>query len=350
MTTPNPSFEALLTHLKEARGFDFTGYKRSSLVRRVDRRVNQVGVSDYLEYLDYLQVHPDEFTALFNTILINVTDFFRDPDTWTYLQDEVMAPMLRVKPADWPIRVWSAGCASGEEAYSLAIMLAEMLGVDEFRQRVKIYATDVDDEALTHARHATYSERAVRAIPGDLVERYFEATGAGYVFRKDLRRSVIFGRNDLVQDAPISRIDLLVCRNTLMYFNAETQARVLGRFHFALAEQGLLFLGKAEMLLSHTSLFTPVDLKRRLFRKVSHRAMATSSYFSDVVTLPVRDDLAGLDHMRNEAFTASPIAQVVVTADGMVALTNHEAETLFGVSTRDIGRPFRDLDLSYRPV
>ena len=152
-----------------------------------------------------------------------------------------------------PLRVWSAGCASGEEAYTLAMVLAEMLGPTEFRDRVKIYATDVDEEALTQARQASYTEREVRGVPPELLERYFEPTGGRYVFRKDLRRSVIFGRNDLVQDAPISRIDLLVCRNTLMYFNAETQARILARFHFALADGGVLFLGKAEMLLSHGS-------------------------------------------------------------------------------------------------
>src|SRR5215475_1407934 len=350
MTTPNPSFEALLTHLKEARGFDFTGYKRSSLMRRVDRRMVQVGVSDYLEYLDFLQVHPDEFTALFNTILINVTGFFRDVEAWTYLRDEVLKPMIEARPADSPIRVWSAGCASGEEAYSLAIMLAEMLGIEEFRQRVKIYATDVDEDALTHARHATYSERAARVIPADLVERYFESTGAGYVFRKDLRRSIIFGRNDLVQDAPISRIDVLVCRNTLMYFNAEAQARILSRFHFALSQDGVLFLGRAEMLLSHTGMFVPVDLKRRVFRCLPRPSAQNGNSLAEMPSVPTRNEPRALDNLRNEAFVAGPVATIVVTSDGLVALANRQAESLFGVSSRDVGRPFRDLDVSYRPV
>jgi two-component system CheB/CheR fusion protein len=349
MTTPNPSFEALLTHLKEARGFDFTGYKRSSLMRRVDRRMVQVGVSDYLEYLDYLQVHPDEFTALFNTILINVTGFFRDPEAWEFLRQECVSDLVGRRP-DMPVRVWSAGCASGEEAYTLAITLAEAIGVERFRDRVKIYATDVDDEGLLQARQAAYSERAVNGLAPELLERYFEKINNRYVFRKDLRRSVIFGRNDLVQDAPISRIDLLVCRNTLMYFNAETQARILSRFHFALADHGLLFLGKAEMLLSHSALFTPVDLKQRMFRKVPQRVVASPTYFADVAAMPVDDPLVGLDHMRNEAFLTSPIAQVVVTADGLVALSNRQAEAMFGVSSRDLGRPFRDLEVSYRPV
>jgi two-component system CheB/CheR fusion protein len=256
VTQPDPQFEALLVYLKEARGFDFTGYKRSSLMRRVGRRMAQVGVPDYADYLDYLQVHPEEFTALFNTILINVTGFFRDAEAWDCLRTEVLPEVIAGKDRDTPVRLWSAGCASGEEAYTLAMVVAETLGMDEFRRRVKIYATDVDEDGLNQARHAAYPERDIHGLAPELLERYFETVGNRYTFRKDLRRSVIFGRNDLVQDAPISRIDLLVCRNTLMYFNAETQARILSRFHFALAPAGVLFLGKAEMLLSHTNLFS----------------------------------------------------------------------------------------------
>ena len=267
MNQPDPAFEALLEHLKANRGFDFTGYKRSSLMRRVDRRMVQVGITGYADYLDHLEMHADEFTALFNTILINVTGFFRDPEAWEHLRRDVLPALLARKPPTQAIRVWSAGCASGEEAYTLAIVLAELLGFAEFRDRVKIYATDVDEEALAYARQAGYTEREVSGVPPELLERYFDLTGGRFVFHKDLRRSVIFGRNDLVQDAPISRIDLLVCRNTLMYFNAETQARILTRFHFALAPAAVLFLGKAVMMLAHSTLFVPVNLKCRIFAK-----------------------------------------------------------------------------------
>jgi two-component system CheB/CheR fusion protein len=152
-----------------------------------------------------------------------------------------------------------------------------------------------------------------------------------------------------VQDAPISRIDLLACRNTLMYFNAETQAKILSRFHFALADGGILLLGKAEMLLSHGSIFTPVDLKRRIFRRVPRSLFQAGTAFGE--QLPsTANHVLGLDQLRNEAFAASPVAQLGLTADGLVALTNNRLDHLFGVSSRDIGRPFRDLDLSYRPV
>ena len=341
MTEPDSAFEDLLHYLRDSRGFDFTGYKRTSLGRRVDRRMQDADIPSYEAYLDLLQVRPDEFTALFNTILINVTDFFRDTDSWDELVSTVLPPLLKRKTTG-PIRIWSAGCATGEEAYTLAMVFAEALGVDAFRDRVKIYATDVDEEALADARQASYAGKDITAVPEELRAKYFEQVGDRYVFSKDLRRGVIFGRNDLVQDAPISRIDLLVCRNTLMYFNAETQARIVNRFHFALAPDGVLFLGKAEMLLGHASLFTPLDLKRRFFTKVIGE---------DPRTVPQpRLDLVDVDRVLEAALAASPVAQVVLSTDSRLVLANDSATQLFGLSARDLGRPFQDLDLSYRPV
>src|SRR5438105_10977852 len=260
----SPELASLLEYLRTARGFDFTGYETARRERRISKRVKAVGCDGYVDYQDYLEANPGEFTELFNTILINVTAFFRDREAWDYVASDVIPRMLADIPESETIRVWSAGCASGEEAYSAAILLAGALGGADFRRRVKIYATDIDDEALAAARQAMYPVAAVKDLPMEIVEKYFEPNAGGLVFRPDLRRSVIFGRNDLVQDAPISRVDLPVCRNTLMYFNAETQARIVSRFHFALGPGGVLFLGKAEMLLSHTNLFMPIDLKRRL--------------------------------------------------------------------------------------
>ncbi|MBF6179780.1 CheR family methyltransferase [Nocardia otitidiscaviarum] len=342
-------FEEILRYLKEARGFDFTGYKRSSLMRRVDRRMAQLEVADYVDYLDVLQANSDEFGSLFNTILINVTGFFRDPDAWEFLQSDIVPSLLAERGPEEPIRVWCAGCASGEEAYSLAIVLSEVLGIEEFRQRVKIYATDVDEEALGLARQAVYSEKEVQPLGQELTQKYFDTLGGRYSFRKDLRRSVIFGRNDLVQDAPISRIDLLSCRNTLMYFNAETQTKILDKFHFALAPRGLMFLGKAEMLLSHSRIFDPVDLKRRVFRKVPTSRVDVGTVFGRSL-VPDRRELNELETLRALSFSAGPVAQVVLSADDTVALANQQARHLFHLSERDLGRPLRDLELSYRPV
>jgi two-component system CheB/CheR fusion protein len=292
-------------------------------------------------------VHPEEFTALFNTILINVTSFFRDTDAWAYLCDEVLPRLVREKSSE-VLRLWSAGCASGEEAYSLAIALSEIIGVEEFRSRVKIYATDVDEDALAYARQATYTDRQLSGLSSAHIEKYFEPSNGKFAFRKDLRRAIIFGRNDLVQDAPISRTDLLVCRNTLMYFNAEQQSRILQRLHFALNRHGVLFLGKAEMLLSHSTLFEPVEMKRRFFRK------ATPD-IRERMPLPgaLRNgngDQREVSMLTEAALLTSPVAQLVVDQDGNLALVNQRAEALFNVSQRDVGRPFQDLELSYRPL
>jgi two-component system CheB/CheR fusion protein len=342
-------FEALLLHIKEQRGFDFTGYKRASLARRVRRRMEAIGVDRYDEYLDHLMVHPDEFTQLFNTILINVTGFFRDPDAWEHLQGELLPELLRRREGQ-PIRVWCAGCASGEEAYTLAMVLAELLGVEDFRDRVKIYATDVDEEALTQARQATYSEAELDAVPAKLREKYFEPTGNRFVFRKELRRSVIFGRNDLVQDAPISHVDVLSCRNTLMYFNAETQGHILNRMHFALRPDGLLFLGKAEMLLSHSSYFRPVELKRRFFKRVSAEPRDRRSLVSSSGSAPTQDENGDAAKLRHAALMSSASAQIVLDPQGRLVMSNNRAMHQFSLSARDVGRPFQDLEVSYRPV
>ncbi|UGT91718.1 PAS domain S-box protein [Mycobacterium ostraviense] len=348
--TSEESFEALLRYLRDSRGFDFTGYKRTSLMRRVRHRMDQAGYSSFEDYLDVLQASSDEFASLFNTILINVTAFFRDEEAWDFVNTDVIPRMLAERGPGDPIRVWSAGCASGQEAYSLAMLLAEVLGADAFRQRVKIYGTDIDEEALTEARTASYDGRAVESVPTDLLARYFEQVNGRYVFRKDLRRAVIFGRNDLVKDAPISRVDLLVCRNTLMYLNAETQRNVVSRLHFALAPQGTLFLGHAEMLLSHGDRFTPLNLKNRIFRKTAGPHDSVNRYHPAAAFYDRHDGSTGLTTLRDLAFRTGPVAQIVVTGEDTVAMINQQAETAFGLSARDIGRLLRDLEVSYRPV
>jgi two-component system, chemotaxis family, CheB/CheR fusion protein len=343
--------EVLLDYLRRSRGFDFTGYKRTSLSRRIQRRMQEVGADGYLSYLDHLEVDPEEFTQLFNTILLNVTGFFRDPPAWQYLSAEILPRLLAGKDDDEPIRIWSAGCASGEEAYTLAMVAAETLGPEATRERVKIYATDVDEEALTQARQARYSAKQVEGVPPELLERYFERNGADYVFSKELRRSVIFGRHDLLQDAPISRIDLLVCRNTLMYLNSETQAHVLARFSFALREGGILLLGKAEMLLAHSNLFTAVDLKSRVFRKIPGATLRERlMVLAEAGERPAGNQRAREERIRGAALEASPEAQIVVDASGYLVLANERARAIFRLGVDDLARPFHDLELSYRPL
>ena len=315
--------------------------------------MHEVGAADYVDYRDLLESSAEEFGYLFNTILINVTGFFRDAETWTYLQRGVMPELLAENDGPREIRVWSAGCATGEEAYSLAIAFSEALGADEAAKRVKIYGTDVDDDALRDARMGVYTSKHLDSMPPELREKYFEQTGSQFAFRPDLRRRVIFGRHDITRDAPISRLDLLLCRNTLMYFNVETQAQVIDRFHFALREGGHLFLGKAEMLLGDGERFEVVSMRQRMFRR---RPGASVPRYQSV---PVRLDVAGKPEMREAsrkrqlrdlALEAAPFAVIGVDVEGTVVLINTQMRNMFGMTVRDVGRPFHDLEISYRPV
>jgi two-component system, chemotaxis family, CheB/CheR fusion protein len=341
------NFEALLLYLKQSRGFDFTAYKRSSLMRRVQVRMQAAGIGTFPEYHDYLQVDPDEFTRLFNTILINVTSFFRDGPTWTALADTVLPALLsELGPTD-PIRVWSAGCASGEEAYTVAMLLAEAVGPDQFRERVKIYGTDVDEEALNQARVGSYDARAVEEVPPELLQKYFDRVNDRFIFSKELRRRVIFGRHDLIQDAPISRVGLLTCRNCLMYFNAEAQARILARFHFALREHGILILGKAETLLTHSINFGAVDVKRRIFTKSAGTESGEPRNLATRTPGSTPEETS--QRLIDGSSDLAPLAQLLVDNTGRIVQVNGQLRTVFGVSSRDVGRPLQDLELSYRP-
>ncbi|MBW8769840.1 MAG: PAS domain S-box protein [Gemmatimonadetes bacterium] len=343
----------LLQYLHESRGLDLTGYKRVGLLRRLAKRMRAVGVEGFAAYQSYIESNPAEYTGLLDTLLINVTAFFRDDLPWDYLRNEIVPLLLEQKGPTDAIRVWCAGCATGEEAYSLAIVLAEALGIERFQERVKLYATDLDDEALAKARLGAYGERDMADVPGPIVEKYFDHRDHTFYFRKDLRRCVIFGRNDLVQDAPISRVDLLACRNTLMYFDGPTQSKILARFYFALNEGGFLFLGRAETMLTHATMFTPMDLRRRVFTKsrtpggervpLSPRAIPARGAASRMPNEP-RDT-----SLRLRSFEAGMVPQFVIDETGHLFLVNARARSVFRLASADIGRPLQDLEISYRP-
>lgn len=350
--TKGDELEAFLEALKATRSFDFSGYKRATLARRIEKRMTEVGAADYEAYLDHLQANPREFAELFNTILINVTGFFRDAEAWNYLATEIIPKLLESIPEQEQIRVWSAGCASGEEAYTIAIVLLEALGEKEFKRRVKIYATDIEEEALATARAAVYSPESLEPVSPELVERYFVESGRGLAFRPDLRRSVIFGRNELLEDAPISRIDLLICRNVLMYFTVEAQAKILSQFNFALRDRGFLFLGKSEMLTRHSEFFAPVDVKFRIFRRLPRRHLGER--LNDVIGTPVMGEDAALAQryadLREAAASVGPVARLVVDTSRFLVDSNDLADDLFSIGPADIGRPLQDLEVSYRPL
>ena len=350
MAETEESLEPLLNYLKEVRSFDFTGYKRSTLTRRIRRRMQVVGAEDYTAYTNMLEANPGEFAQLFDTILINVTSFRRDPEAWDFLAGEVIPQLVAERSPSDQIRVWSAGAASGQEAYTLAVLLADALGDERFRSQVKIYATDVDESALVEARRARYPAADVTSAFGEeQARRYFEFENSTCTFRKDLRRVLIFGRHDLVQDPPISRIDLLTCRNTLMYFTSEIQRRILANFAFALGDGGVLFLGKSEMMLGRNPAFDTVDLKQRVFRRTAE---------GPPPPLPLAEpDATGIgeapgswDGLLDPAFELSPVAQMIVAADGKVHGLNRHARAIFELGADVVGRPLSDLTISRWPI
>ena len=348
---PDAAFEALLQFLKRTRGFDFTGYKRASLERRFRRRMEILGLESFGDYLDFLEVQPDEYQALFDTILINVTDFFRDPAAWRHMIDHALPALLEGSGVDEQIRVWSAGCATGQEPCTISMALCEVVGEEAFRRRVKIYATDIDEDALNVARAATYDARDVESVPPELLERFFERSDQRYTFRADLRRNVIFGRNNLVHDAPISRLDLLVCRNTLMYLTAETQGHILRHFHFALRPSGVLMLGKSELMIAHRELFGAIDLKQRIFHKLTG-ARSLQSRVAGLVNGERMEYPVGEEErqLREAAFAASPQPQLVVSRTKVLSFANMAARVIFGIGPEQFGQPIAGLPIGTAPV
>ncbi|MEP0912675.1 protein-glutamate O-methyltransferase CheR [Leptolyngbya sp. GB1-A1] len=260
-------FETLLDYLKYSRECDLTHYKRSTLMRRFRHRMQRINIDTYENYLQYLQCDSEEHLALLSDVLINFTGFFRDYNAWIYLATEVIPKIIDCKPSDEPIRVWSAGCATGAEIYSLLILLAEVLGVEFCQQRLQCYATDADRDTLHQAQNATYNDLEILDIPPDLLKKYFRQTTKGLTFSPKLRRIVTVKQHDLMKDAPLPAIDLLICRNVLIYFTPEAQNSILTRFHSVLNNTGFLFLGHTELVVHQRQLFTPVSLKQRIYAK-----------------------------------------------------------------------------------
>lgn len=258
---------AICEELRHRLGHDFSQYKRSTMLRRIQRRMQVVGATTGAEYLDRLRSKQDEARLLFRDLLINVTCFFRDAEAFDVLRREVIPEILRNKGASDTIRIWTPGCSSGEEAYSIAILLAEALGRMSARPNVQIFATDIDETMLLKARAACYPQTAVKDVPLELLDRYFFAQDDDYVLAQPIRDMVRVSDHNLIKDPPFSRVDLVVCRNLLIYLNTTLQQRLIPVFHYALKPAGWLFLGSAENIASRSDLFEQVDGPARVYRR-----------------------------------------------------------------------------------
>lgn len=284
--------------VNDATGVDFSTYKSTTLARRIDRRRMATG-SDTLEaYLEVLEDDPEEAKTLHDESLIHVTGFFRDPESFDALREEAFDHLEQIAREDPPVRIWVPGCATGEEAYSLAIALDEHLDEKGIAPRIQLFGTDLSEEAIETARQGIYPRRIEDGLSEKRLDRYFLDQGETYRVRESLRNHCIFARHDLIEDSPFSKIDLISCRNLLIYLDRDRQQRATATLHYALSEDGILLLGSSESPESDEDLFTPLDAQNRIFRK---RSVSTSPYLHRYQT----DASSSLDPTRRTSDGAS---------------------------------------------
>jgi two-component system CheB/CheR fusion protein len=254
--------------LRNKTGNDFHGYKQNTFLRRVQRRMQVVQIDEIVSYVDFLRNDKDEVQYLFNDLLIGVTEFFRDKREFTVLETEVIPKVFEDKSAGQQVRIWVLGCATGEEAYSIAILLRERMAKLDSPPQVQIFATDIDGRALAAARVGRYRTSIESNMSPERLARWFVREGDTYCIVKELREMCIFSQHNVIKDAPFSKLDLVSCRNLLIYLNSELQNRVITLFHFALLPGRFMFLGNFENVTRHPKLFAPVDRRARIFRKL----------------------------------------------------------------------------------
>jgi two-component system CheB/CheR fusion protein len=291
----------IINLLRSRTGHDFSSYKTPTVLRRIQRRMGLMGASSLARYSAQLPDKPGEISSLANDLMINVTGFFRDPEAWEALREAVVRPLIEQRPSREPIRAWVTACASGEEPYSLAMLIAEETERAGKPMEVKIFATDTADRALALARAGVFPS----GIEGDLsparLDRFFDAEEHSYRIKQTLRNQVVFAPQDLLRDPPFSRVDIVTCRNLLIYLEPEAQRRALGLLHFALREGGYLLLGTAETLGQAESMFEVVSKRWRIYRRLG----PGQPRFAPLATSPARGP-DGLRPAAGDAAEATP--------------------------------------------
>ena len=277
-------FEQLTLVLRIASGVDFAHYKQATMRRRIMRRMAMHRFTDVGRYVEFVKDHPEEARGLYQDILIHVTRFFREPESFAALATVVLPKLMEGRGADNPVRIWVAGCATGEEAYSVAITVFEAADVSGVEPNLQLFGTDVSEAAVDFARQGVFPGSISDDVPADKLRRFFTQTDGGYRISKTIRDRCVFARQDLTRDPPFSRLDLIICRNVLIYMDAALQRRVMGVFHYALKPTAYLMLGQAETTGTQAEFFTLVEKSHRIYRKraVERAALPTPS------TYPVR--------------------------------------------------------------
>lgn len=262
------SIQKILMMLRTHTGHDFSLYKKSTITRRIDRRIAFHQLPDYQHYVDHIRENPGEINVLFNELLIGVTKFFRDISAFDSLKSKIRE-LMKKKRADEPVRVWIAGCSTGEEAYSVAMLLMESLdGLDKTPvPKIQLFATDLDMEAIEHARAGVYHDNIVADVSPERIARFFVKNEQSYAVRKELREMIVFAQHNLIKDAPFTRLDLLCCRNVMIYLTTELQRKLIPIFFYSLNPRGIMFMGPAETIGGFTEMFIAIDAKWKLFER-----------------------------------------------------------------------------------
>jgi two-component system CheB/CheR fusion protein len=256
----------IFTQLRVRTKHDFSNYKRPTVLRRIERRINVASLSGIVEYAAYLKEHPQETQSLLKDLLISVTNFFRDKDAFAALEYDIIPRIVQDKRAGEQIRVWVAGCATGEEAYSIAMLLAERLPAGVEAPKIQIFASDIDEAAIAAAREGFYTINDAADVSPERLRRFFAKEQDGYRVRRELREMILFANHNVLKDPPFSRLDLASCRNMLIYLNQAAQKRVMETFHFALKPNGFLFLGASESIDGSIDFFAPLSKENNVFQ------------------------------------------------------------------------------------
>jgi two-component system, chemotaxis family, CheB/CheR fusion protein len=272
------ALEKIVILLRSHTGHDFSMYKKNTIYRRIERRMGIHRIDKIISYVRYLQENPKELEILFKELLIGVTNFFRDNEVWEVLKNKILPELLTKSPRQKVLRVWIPACSTGEEAYSLAIVFKEAIEKIKVEKNItlQIFATDIDNDAVDKARKGYFTANIAAEVSSARLKRFFVKDGSGYRAGKEIREMIIFARQNMIMDPPFTKLDLLLCRNLLIYLEPELQRKLFPLFHYSLIPEGVLILGNAESIGDYTNLFTPLNNKARIFRKNEY---ATSREF-----------------------------------------------------------------------
>jgi two-component system, chemotaxis family, CheB/CheR fusion protein len=348
--------ERFLEELHRNRGVDFRSYKRPTILRRLGRRMAATGCKSLDEYSTYVEEHPEEYRQLIAAFLIKVTEFFRDPELFDYLKEEVLPELIEeAREEENQLRIWSAGCATGEEAYSLAILVSEVLGREAGLFNVRIFATDIDEDAVEFARRGVYPPSALKGLSEEQIGHYLVEEDGSYQVKKQIRGMIVFGEHDLAQRSPFPHVDLVVSRNVLIYFSGELQRRALQLFAYSLRDGGYLVLGKAESPSLLADLFASVDRHNKVYRRHGQRLLLPPTSPTPMArperSSGDRDVLRGRPEAQQQLSAASrnlgedlinqlPVGVAVVARNYTIEAINAAARRMFSIPSVGVGQDF----------